>query len=69
MTCKFSSECTSNCPKYTMCAYYAVQRQISDINEQIGFIYQTLSKLSELTLKINELPTISITDFEEAPEA
>jgi hypothetical protein len=52
-----------------MCAYYAVQRQISDINEQISFIYQTLSKLSELTLKINELPTISITDFEEAPEA
>jgi hypothetical protein len=51
-----------------MCAYYAVQRQISEINQQIGFIYKTLGKLSELTLKINEVPTISITDFEENSE-
>lgn len=68
MICNFNSECTSNCPKYTMCAYYAVQRQISEINQQIGFIYKTLGKLSELTLKINEVPTISITDFEENSE-
>lgn len=64
MTCKFNSECTSNCPKYTMCAYYAVQQQISDINEQIGFIYRTLNKLSEMTLKIKEFPTVNVIDFD-----
>lgn len=64
MTCNFNSECTANCPKYPMCAYYAIQKQISDINEQIGFIYKTLGKLSEITLNVKNIPTINVVDFE-----
>jgi hypothetical protein len=54
MTCKFNSECTSNCPKYTMCSYYAIQSQISEINAQIASIYQSLNNLFKLSIELKQ---------------
>lgn len=47
MNCKFESvSCSTECPKYTICMYAAIQNQLSEIQMQLNFILTTLTTLS-----------------------
>lgn len=59
--CNFESgDCNLSCPKYAMCSYMSVQKQLSKLQEQINFIYSSITNLitSDLDLK-NELITLN----------
>jgi hypothetical protein len=59
--CSFESgKCSVECKKYSMCAYMSVQKQMSDFQEQISFIYTTLKNL----LDNNEYLQSIITDLD-----
>jgi hypothetical protein len=46
MMCNFDpNNCSVNCKKYPICAYYAIQNQISDLQSQMNFIYTTISDI------------------------
>jgi hypothetical protein len=58
MKCSFDVNiCSTECKKYPICAYYSVQNQVSNIQTQLNFIYDTfntlLQKIETLDLKIN----------------
>lgn len=60
MTCKFDpNKCSVECSKYSMCAYYSIQTQISEIQSQLNFLYTSISsvldKIQEIDLKSNML--------------
>lgn len=58
--CNFDpNKCSLTCNKYPMCSFYSIQNQLSDIQSQLNFIYQTLNKTlkdsEERSLKVNLL--------------
>jgi hypothetical protein len=42
--CEFNwTTCSVTCKKYAMCSYINTQKQISTIQSQLGFLYETLA--------------------------
>jgi hypothetical protein len=61
MNCKFDpSRCSVECKKYSICSFYAMQNQFSEIQSQLNFIYETISKI----LKSNETADSKIKTLE-----
>lgn len=61
--CNFDpSSCSINCKKYPICTYYAIQNQISDIQSQLNFIYNTIGEI----LKLNERAELKVDLVEKA---
>lgn len=59
MLCKFDvSKCTSKCEKYSMCAFKECQEQITALSEQIGFLFQSINKLTSTTLNLYKENTV-----------
>jgi hypothetical protein len=57
MECKFDPNiCSVECKKYAICSYYSTQKQLSDIQSQLNFIYETLGKI----LKSNETADLKL---------
>jgi len=47
MNCVFNiSSCSPSCPKFNMCIYNSTQNQLSEINQQLNFILNTLAQLT-----------------------
>jgi hypothetical protein len=58
MTCEFSpNTCSVSCNKYSLCAYYSIQSQFSELQSQFNFIYKTISNIlqkeEETEVKLN----------------
>jgi hypothetical protein len=63
MTCNFDpNSCSVNCKKYSICAYYAIQNQFSEVQSQLNFIYTTISDI----LKTSETADTKINLLESA---
>jgi hypothetical protein len=61
--CNFNpNECSPECKKYPICSFYRIQTQINNIQSQINFIYDTVSKI----LKTNETADFKIQLLESA---
>ena len=44
MTCNFDGcTCSVNCPKYNICMYFSLQKQITELTEQINLLMTILS--------------------------
>jgi hypothetical protein len=57
MNCNFDpNKCTSSCNKYSMCSFFSVQTQLSEIQSQFNFIYKTLGDI----LKSNDEAHVKI---------
>ena len=53
--CEFNTEsCSPDCKKFSICQYYFVEKQISEIQNQLNFIYKTLTGMTGLTNNIIE---------------
>jgi hypothetical protein len=59
--CNFDPNiCNVNCKKYPICSYYSIQNQVSNIQSQLNFIYDTIAKIlqsnetADLKLKLLE---------------
>jgi hypothetical protein len=45
-TCEFNIEtCPANCINFQICQYTFLQKQLSEIQTQISFIYKTLAEV------------------------
>jgi hypothetical protein len=63
MTCNFDpNTCNLNCKKYSICSYYSIQNQVSEIQSQLNFIYDTITKI----LQSNEAADLKVTLLESA---
>lgn len=47
MNCKFSNNCSGDCPKYSLCMYNSLQNQLSEINNQLTFILTALTQITQ----------------------
>lgn len=46
MNCKFdSNNCSLTCPKFSICSYFQIQTQLSEVQSQINTIYEAITKL------------------------
>jgi hypothetical protein len=46
MTCEFNpNTCSVDCRKYSICSYYSIQNQVSEIQSQLNFIYDTITQI------------------------
>jgi len=62
-TCNFNpSTCPLDCKKYNLCSYYSIQGQVSNIQSQLNFIYDTVAKI----LKSNENADLKLSLLESA---
>lgn len=53
--CSFNDgKCSVECKKYSMCSYMSIQKQLSEFQEQIGFIYKTLETLINVNNQTQE---------------
>ena len=53
--CNFETgTCSLECKKYPMCAYMSIQRQFSELQKQIEFIYETINTIVGSELKIKK---------------
>lgn len=44
--CSFGNDkCSVECKKYSMCSYMSIQKQLSQFQEQIAFIYDALKNV------------------------
>jgi hypothetical protein len=61
--CKFDPNlCDVSCKKYSICSYYSIQNQVSNIQSQLNFIYDTISKI----LQSNEAADLKLNLLESA---
>jgi hypothetical protein len=61
--CNFDpNTCNVNCKKYNICSYYSIQNQVSNIQSQLNFIYDTITKI----LQSNEAADIKLNLLESA---
>jgi hypothetical protein len=61
--CNFDPNvCNVNCKKYSICSYYSIQNQVSEIQSQLNFIYDTITKI----LQSNETADLKINLLESA---
>ena len=51
MTCKFDMSKCYKCDKFSICSFLEVQKQITEISEQINMLLTTTSDLSKLILE------------------
>jgi hypothetical protein len=62
-SCNFDPNvCNVNCKKYSICSYYSIQNQVSNIQSQLNFIYDTITKI----LKSNEAADLKLNLLESA---
>lgn len=53
--CNFENgTCSLECKKYPMCAYLSIQKQLSELQKQIEFIYQTMNGIVTNEMKIQK---------------
>jgi uncharacterized coiled-coil protein SlyX len=53
--CDFENgTCSVDCKKYSMCAYMSVQKQLSELQKQIEFIYQTINSMILTEVETNK---------------
>jgi hypothetical protein len=46
MTCKFNiGQCNINCPKYNICMYFELQKQITELTEHVNLLMNILNSL------------------------
>jgi hypothetical protein len=50
------------CKKYPICSYYSIQNQVSEIQSQLNFIYDTITKI----LQSNETADLKLNLLESA---
>lgn len=63
VVCNFDpNKCSIDCKKYSICSYYSIQNQVSNIQSQLNFIYDTITKI----LKSNETADLKINLLESA---
>ena len=63
MTCNFNpNTCSLTCKKYPICSYYSIQNQVSEIQSQLNFIYDTITKI----LQSNETADLKLNLLESA---
>jgi peptidoglycan hydrolase CwlO-like protein len=63
MNCEFNpNKCSATCNKYSVCIFYSIQNQISELQSQINFIYKTISDI----LNRNEDSNLKIKLLEDA---
>jgi hypothetical protein len=63
MTCNFDpNKCSLTCKKYSICSYYSIQNQVSEIQSQLNFIYDTITKI----LQSNETADLKLNLLESA---
>jgi hypothetical protein len=63
MTCNFDpNKCSLTCKKYSICSYYSIQNQVSEIQSQLNFIYDTITKI----LQSNEAADLKLNLLESA---
>lgn len=61
--CNFDPNiCNVNCKKYPICSYYSIQNQVSNIQSQLNFIYDTIAKI----LTSNEAADLKLNLLESA---
>jgi hypothetical protein len=61
--CNFDpNTCNVNCKKYPICSYYSIQNQVSNIQSQLNFIYDTITKI----LQSNETADLKLNLLESA---
>jgi hypothetical protein len=61
--CNFDpNKCSVECKKYPICSYYSIQNQVSNIQSQLNFIYDTITKI----LKSNETADLKLNLLESA---
>jgi hypothetical protein len=61
--CNFDPNiCNVNCKKYPICSYYSIQNQVSNIQSQLNFIYDTITKI----LTSNEAADLKLNLLESA---
>ena len=61
--CNFDpNKCSVECKKYSICSYYSIQNQVSNIQSQLNFIYDTIAKI----LKSNETADLKLNLLESA---
>jgi hypothetical protein len=61
--CNFDPNiCNVNCKKYPICSYYSIQNQVSNIQSQLNFIYDTITKI----LTSNETADLKLNLLESA---
>jgi hypothetical protein len=63
MTCNFNpNTCNLTCKKFSICSYYSIQNQISEVQSQLNFIYDTITKI----LQSNEAADLKVSLLESA---
>lgn len=63
MNCKFDpNTCSIECKKYSICSYYSIQNQFSEIQSRLNFIYGTITQI----LKSNETTDLKLNLLESA---
>lgn len=63
MACNFDpNSCSVNCKKYSMCSYYAMQTQFSEVQSQLNFIYNIIPQI----LQSNETADMKLNLLEDA---
>lgn len=61
--CNFNpNTCSVSCKKYSICTYYSIQNQVSEIQSQLNFIYDTITKI----LQSNETADLKLNLLESA---
>jgi hypothetical protein len=50
MNCNFNpNSCSINCKKYSICSYFFIQNQLSEVQSQLNFIYKTITEILTLS--------------------
>jgi hypothetical protein len=63
MICEFDpNKCSVECKKYSICSYYSIQNQFSNLQSQLNFIYDTIAKI----LQSNETADLKLNLLESA---
>jgi peptidoglycan hydrolase CwlO-like protein len=76
MNCNFNStNCDAQCKKYAMCSYLSIQKQISELQQQINFVFNAINNLIEKdnslesNLKLYSIEMLDIINGIKKPES